>query len=136
MSTDSRQELADIKLDNDNLYREENITDLKVGSIRKLIPIKADGSDDDERSPVFMGQAQLMSQMGPLPVTCEIEAATLEEALQQYPEAIKQAVERMVEEVREMQREQASQIVVPGAMPQGGMPPGGMPSGGGGIQLG
>jgi len=122
VSTDPRQELADIQLDTNNLYREENITDLRVGSIRKLLPVKSDGSDDPERQTLYMGQAQLMSQMGPLPVNCEIEASSLEEALEKFPDAVKVAVERMVEEVREMQREQASQIVVPGA---GGIPPGG-----------
>jgi len=122
VSTDPRQELADIQLDTNNLYREENITDLRVGSIRKLVPVKSDGSDDPDRQILYMGQAQLMSQMGPLPVNCEIEASSLEEALEKFPDAVKVAVERMVEEVREMQREQASQIVVPGA---GGMPPGG-----------
>lgn len=39
----------------------------------------------------------------------------------------------MVEELKEMQRQQASQIVVPGAGGGGGMPGGGMP--GGGFQL-
>ena len=53
------------------------------------------------------------------------------------PEA-EQAVRRMVDELRELQREQASQIVVPasGAMPGGGGPmPGGGPVRGGRIQL-
>lgn len=121
MSSDLRQEMAEIAMDVTNLYREENITDLQVGSIRHLIPIKVDGSVDDARDEIFMGQAQLMSQMGPLPVSCEIEAATLAEALEKFPAAVQVAVEKMIEEVREMQREQASQIVVP----SGGLPPGG-----------
>ena len=126
MSSDPLQEMADIEMDVANLYREENITDLRVGSIRRLIPIKSDGSVDEARAEVYMGQAQLMSQMGPLPVSCEIDAASLDEALEKFAATVRVAVEKMIDEVREMQREQASQIVVP----SGGMPPGGN------IQLG
>ena len=110
---------GEIQMDGNNMYREDNYTDLRVGSIRRMTPVKSDGTDDPTRSVLFMAQAQLVSQMGPLPVSCEIEAATLDEALAKFPEAIKVAVERMIEEVKEMQREQASQIVVPGASPGG-----------------
>ena len=111
--------LGDIQMDVTNLYREENFTDLKVGSLRRLTPVTADGAEDPSRSVIFMGQAQLMSQMGPLPVSCEIEAASLQDAIDQFPAAIQKAVEQMIEEVKEMQREQASQIVVPSAAPGG-----------------
>ena len=111
--------MSDIQLDGDNLYREENITDLKVGSIRVLTPIKVDGSADGTRNALYMGQTQLVSQMGPLPVSCEIDATSLQDAVEKFPAAIKLAVEKMIEEVKEMQREQSSQIVVPGAAPPG-----------------
>ena len=42
-----------------------------------------------------------------MPVHCPIEAASLEEALDKFPEAVNMAVERMVEEAREMQRREA-----------------------------
>ena len=119
MSSEAERLMSDIQLDAGNLYREENITDLKVGSIRILTPIKEDGTPDDDRRALYMGQTQLVSQMGPLPVTCEIDADSLKEAVEKFPDAIKVAVERMVEEVKEMQREQASQIVVPGAASPG-----------------
>ena len=48
------QSLDNIKIDGSNLWKEENFTDLKVGSIRKLTPIKLDGSEDEIRS---MGKA-------------------------------------------------------------------------------
>ena len=57
--------------------------------------------------------------MGPLPVSCEIDASSLQDAVEKFPAAIKLAVEKVIEEVKEMQREQASQIVVPGAVPPG-----------------
>ncbi len=69
---------------------------------------------------MFHGQTQLMSQMGPLPVNCAIEAANLEEAMQKFPEAIGQAIERMIEEAKEIQRQESSRIIVPGAGPAGG----------------
>ena len=40
-------------MDPDNLFREENFTDQKMGAIRKLIPVKADGSEDGERKVMF-----------------------------------------------------------------------------------
>ena len=119
MSSEAERLMADIQLDGANLFREENITDLRVGSIRVLTPIKVDGSPDEARSASYMGQTQLVSQMGPLPVSCEIDASSLEEAIEKFPAAIKLAVEKMIDEVKEMQRDQASQIVVPGAIPSG-----------------
>jgi hypothetical protein len=125
MSEDPRTPISEIQVDKTNLYREELITDLKVASIRRMVPIKADGSVDESRPVLFSGETQLMSQAGLVPVHCPIEAASLEEALDKFPEAVNMAVERMVEEAREMQRREASRIVVPGAMP-------GMPGGPGG----
>jgi hypothetical protein len=108
-------------------------TDLRVASIRKLIPIKADGSPDGTREPLFSGQTTLMTNAGPVPVSCPIEARTLEEATAKFPEAIKQAVERLVDEAREMQRREMSRIVVPGTA---NIPPLGGSGGGGKIDLG
>ena len=119
MSSETDKLMAEIQLDAENLYREETFTDLRVGSIRRLTPIRPDGSDDSARKTVYTGQTQLLSQMGPLPVTCEIEAESFQEAIEKFPQAIKRAVEQMVEEVKEIQREQASQIVVPGVAPGG-----------------
>jgi hypothetical protein len=117
LSADEPQTITEIEVDTANLYREEIFTDLRVASIRKLIPIKADGSPDESREPIFTGQTTLMSAAGPVPVQCQIEASSLEEATARFPEAIKQAVERLVEEAREIQRREASRIVVPGEVP-------------------
>ena len=117
MSADEPQTITEIEVDTANLYREEIFTDLRVASIRKLIPIKPDGSPDESREAIFTGQTTLMSAAGPVPVQCQIEASSLEEASARFPEAIKQAVERLVEEAREIQRREASRIVVPGDVP-------------------
>ena len=111
--------LGEITVDVDNLYREETFTDLKVASIRRLTPIKADGSDDGGRPVLFVGETTLMSQRGPLPINCPIEAATLTEALDAFPQAVQDAVQRLMEEAREMQRQEANRIVVPGQAPPG-----------------
>ena len=83
----SRAEKAKINLnvDRNNLYREDSVTDIKVAAIRRLTPIKADGSDDDSRDPIFMGQTQLMSPSGPLLLQSLLEARTLEEAMDKFP---------------------------------------------------
>ncbi|NRA08054.1 MAG: hypothetical protein HRU02_07805 [Myxococcales bacterium] len=119
--------VSEIRVDDNNLYREETYTDLRVATIRRLVPVTAEGELDASRPMLFSGQTNLMSQAGPLPVECPIEAASLTEAIQKFPDAIKQAVERLVEEAREIRQREASRIVVPG----GGMPGGGVPGGGG-----
>lgn len=114
MSEAERGTIDEITVDATNLYREEIFTDLKVATIRRLAPILPDGSDDPARPVIFVGQTTLLSQAGPVPVQCPIEAASLEDAMNAFPAAVNQAVERMVEEAREMQRQEASRIVVPG----------------------
>ena len=120
MSSPTSTPLEEIQVDHENLYLEEVFTDLKVATLRRLTPVKPDGSPDETRPVLFHAQTQLMSQMGPLPVNCAIEATSLEEAMEKFPEAIAEAIERMVEEAKEMQRQEASRIIVPGAAPGGG----------------
>ena len=115
MNEQNLQSLSEIKLEKQNLYREEVFTDLRVGSIKQLTPVTADGSRDLTRPMVFLGETQLMSQMGPLPVQARIEADTLEAAIAGFAEAVQAAVEAMIEEVKELQRREMSRIVVPGA---------------------
>jgi hypothetical protein len=118
--------VAEMSADTENLYREESFTDLKVAQIRRLTPVKPDGSDDASRPMIFIGETQLMSQRGPLPIHAPIEATDLADAFEKFPEAINAAVERMIEEAKEIQRQEASRIVVPGQGGGGmGMPPGG-----------
>ena len=119
-----------LTMDAAGVYREEVYTDRKVGTIRSLTPVKSDGAPDPAREPVFVGEAQILTPMGAIPVTFEIDAATLDAAVTQYPAAAKQAVERTVKEIQELRRQAASSIVIP----QGGLPPGGL-GGGGKIQL-
>lgn len=119
MSSDGPRSLSEIQVDRKNLYREEVYTDLKIASIRVLTPVKVDGTLDPSRPVLYSGETQLMSQMGPVPVHAPIPAANLDEAIERFPEAVNQAIERLMEEAREIQRREASRIVVPGQMPPG-----------------
>ena len=59
--------------------------------------------------------AQLMSPNGAIPVQCIIEGAkTLSEAAAKLPEAVEKAVQTMIAEAKEIQRQESSRIVVPG----------------------
>jgi len=114
LSNAEERSIGEISVDRGNLYREEIFTDLKVATLRRLTPVKADGSDDPSRPVLFVGQTTLLSQAGPVPVQCPIEAASLDDAVAQFPNAVNTAIEQMIEEAREIQREEASRIVVPG----------------------
>jgi len=105
----------DVSMDQDNLYTEESFTDLKAGSIRRLTPVMADGTPDKKRKIFFMAQTQLMTQAGLIPIQCEIEAQTLKEAIEKFPAAVNEAVEKLVERANEMRRQESSRIIVPGS---------------------
>jgi hypothetical protein len=123
-------DLPEVELDAKNLYREDVFTDRRAGSIRRLTPVTSDGSDDGTRAVLFSGQTQLLTPAGVLPLGFEIEAATLEEALQKFPDGVKLALEQAIDEAREMRREAASRIVVPEV--GGGLGAGPAPGAGGG----
>lgn len=121
-----------LTMDPAGVFREDVYTDRKVGTIRCLTPVKSDGTPDAGRKPSYIGEAQILTPMGAIPVTFEIEAAGLDEAIKNYEAAAKEGVERTVKEIQEYRRQQASSIVIPqgGA---GGLP--GMGGGGGKIQI-
>ena len=106
---------AEITVDLSNLHREEVFTDLQAASIRRLTPVKSDGSQDSARDVMYIGETNLMTQMGPLPVQFPIEAKDLDDAFSQFAEGVKGAIERLNERAKEMAREESSRIVVPGA---------------------
>lgn len=116
MSNDGQD--IDFSVDKNNLYREESITDLKVASIRKLVPINADGSEDDTRKSIFYGHTQLMSPQGPIPIQSSLEADNLDAAMEEFPSAMKVAMEKVLENFRKMQQQEQekndSRIITPG----------------------
>ena len=115
MNNANGTKIADIKINTDNLYREESFTDLTFATIRRLTPVKIDGSADESREAIFTGMTQLMSPNGPIPVQCLIEGAkTLSEAAEKLPAAIEKTVQAMIAEAEEMRRQEASKIIMPG----------------------
>lgn len=128
----SQPDLPEVKLDAAGLYQEDTFTDRRAGTIRRLRPVTADGSPDPARQTLYSGQTQLLTPAGVLPLVFEIEAGSLEEAVQKFPDGVKAALEQAIDEAREMRREAASRIVVP-EVGGGGIGPG--PAGGGKIKF-
>ncbi len=117
----------EIRMDASTLYREETFTDNAVGTLRRLTPVTPTGEDDPTRAAMFVGSTQVLTTAGPLPLSFEIQAQSLTEAADGFGDAAKEAFEKTMDELKEMQRQQASSIVVPGQ--------GGGPMGGGNIQV-
>ena len=105
------------RMDIDQLVREDTYTDGRVGTVRVLTPVTADGQTDPSRSVSYYGQTQVMTQAGPLPLSFELPGDSLKQAISGFGQAAEQAIEEAVEEIKRLQREQASSIMVPG---QGG----------------
>lgn len=133
---------ADISMDGANLYQEESFTDRRIGSLQRLTPITSSGARDESRQVLFVGQTQVLTPAGALPLSFEIEAATLDEAVAKFGEHAQEALQNAMKRLEEMRRDQASSLIVPGAGGQGGgggggpggpggpMGPGGGPRGG------
>jgi hypothetical protein len=130
-------ELSELRMDPATLYREDVYTDRRMGTIRVLTPVTVDGSVDLGRPILYVGETQILTSVGALPVVFEIEAKGLGEAAEKFAEAAKVGVERTMRQLQEMRREAASSIVVPDRMPPGlgGLGGPGGPRGGGKIQL-
>lgn len=137
-------QLPDMSMAAGEMYQEEVFTDRTAGSIRRLTPVTAAGERDDSRDVLYLGETQLMTQAGALPLNFEIPAQSLDEAVGKFGEHADAALKQTLERLEEMRREQASGLYVPGqgggGMPGGGggMPGGGAPGGGspgGGIQF-
>ncbi len=127
------------QFDKSSLVREEVFTDLRAGQIRRLTPVDANGRDDTDKSVRYVGQTQVMTNAGALPLSFELDVDSLEAACDAFPEAARKALEETMEELKRMQREAQSSIMVPGQEGnQGGFggaggAGGGMP--GGGLKL-
>jgi len=117
----TEQERIDFTVDQNDLYREESITDLKVASIRRMVPINADGTDDSSRSPAFFGHTQILTPQGPLPLQARLMANNLAEAITAFPAAMENEMAKVVQQIQQMQAEEQkkqqandSRIIVPG----------------------
>jgi len=117
---------TDIQMEIADLYREDTYTDRRVGTLQILTPVKGDGTADGTRQVVYVGQTQILTPAGALPLSFEVEAASLQEAVEKFGEGAKAALANAMQRLDEMRREAASSIIVPGS----GAPGGGVPGGG------
>ena len=131
MATKPEGSVNEIKVDPNALYLEEVFTDRRVGTIRRLTPVKKDGNRDTAKAVLYIGETQVLTPAGALPIGFEIGAGSLEEAAEKFGQLAKEAIERTVRELQELRRQAASQIVVP----QGPVPGVGGVGGGGKIQI-
>ncbi len=117
----------DIQMHPEQLYQEEVFTDRSVGTIQRLTPVTRDGGPDQTRPVLYTGQTQILTPMGTLPISFEIEAKSLHEAAQKFGDGASTAIEQTMKRLEELRREAASSIVLPGSA---GGAPGAIPGGG------
>jgi hypothetical protein len=111
--TEEQQNNVDFKIDRLNLYREESFSDLKTGTIKRLTPVKADGSEDKTRKTKFVGHTSILTPNGPLPIQNGIPAKDLQQAIKKFPEVMGQAMDQLIEEVKKYQEQERSRIQKP-----------------------
>lgn len=127
--TDQQGE-GNIEMDGNGLYIEESFTDRRVGNLQRLSPVTSDGKPDSSRPVLYLGQTQVLTPAGALPLNFEIEADSLADAIAKFGDNAQQALADTMRRLEEMRREQASSLIVPGS---GGAAPGAR--GRGGLQI-
>ncbi len=112
---DEQQNNLEFNIDRSNLYREESFSDLKTGTVKRLTPVKADGSADKSRKTLFVGHTSILTPNGPLPIQNNIPAKDLPQAVKKFPAAMQQAMEQLIEEVKKYQEQEQGRIQKPGS---------------------
>lgn len=103
-----------LRINQNDLYKEEVFTDMKVAAIRQLTPVKTNGEADKGRKILYFGQTQVYTQRGPIPIQFPIaEAKNLQQAIDKFPEVMEQFMENLMKEAEEMARQEQSRIIVP-----------------------
>jgi len=97
----------DIKVDPNSLYLEEVFTDRRVGTIRRMTPVNKEGARDQARAVLYIGETQVLTPAGALPIGFEIGAGSLEEAAEKFGQLAREAIERTVKELQELRRQAA-----------------------------
>jgi hypothetical protein len=65
----------------------------------------------------------VLTPAGALPLSFEVPAMSLDDAVTQFGDMAREALARTVRRLEELRREQASSIIVPGSAPPGGSAP-------------
>ena len=105
----------DLTVNQNNLYIEESFTDLNVASIRRLTPVRSNGIKDKKRKPLFIGHTQLITPQGPLPIQGLLESKNLNEAIEEFPAAMRKIMKKMLEEAKKIKQKEDSRIIIPGS---------------------
>jgi len=111
---------SELKLEPDKLYLEEVFTDRRIGTLRRLTPVTKDGKTDASRPIVYVGETQIMTPAGSIPIAFEVVADSLGEAAEKFGPLAKDAIDRTVRELQELRRQASSSIVVPQGPVSGG----------------
>ncbi len=104
---------TELKLDPDTLYLEEVFTDRRIGTIRRLTPVTKDGKPDAARAILYVGETQIMTPAGSIPIAFEIGAGSVGEAAEKFGALAKEAIDRTVRELQDLRRQASSSIVIP-----------------------
>ncbi len=78
--------------DSEDLYREEVFTNLPEASLRRLVPVRPDGSPDRSRKTLFVAVAYAETDAGLVPIRCELDARSLEDAIRATPGALRRSL--------------------------------------------
>ena len=108
---ESGESTLNFNLDRSNLYLEESYTDLKVGTVKRFTPVLPDGSVNKSRKTYFLGQTSVYTADGPLPLQNVIPAKELAQAIKRFPEAMKQALQRLMEEAQKIRDEKTAPLI-------------------------
>jgi hypothetical protein len=123
----------ELRMDPGSLYREDVYTDRKIGTIRVMQPVTSGGAPDGTRAVLYVGETQILTPGGLLPLAFEIPATSLADAIEKFGDGANEAIERTRREIEQLRREAASSIIVPDRMPPGALGgPGGLGPGAGG----
>lgn len=77
------------------VYRVERYTDNLAGNINRLVPVLDTGERDPRRAESFSGDCILYTNRGPMPITFEIKATSLDEAMDNFAVAIADKLEEI-----------------------------------------
>lgn len=80
--------------DSEDMYREEVFTNLREASIHRLVPVRPDGSPDRSRGTRFVAVAYAETDAGLVPIRCELDARSLEDAIRALPGALHRSLEQ------------------------------------------
>src|SRR5713226_7085610 len=76
MAASNESRSSELKLDPDKLYEEEIFTDRRIGTLRRLTPVTREGEPDAARATLYVGETQVLTPAGTLPIAFEIGAGS------------------------------------------------------------